>query len=198
MPEKEELHNNIFSEDEIAKEKLIKRKEKNKFGLRDFLEIVLIFLIIYAVFQFVLMSVQVNGPSMEKTYADGQRAIMVRTLPFNKADVGDVVVIDGKDNYGEDEGFVVKRIFAKGGDTFEIKNNNIYVNGKLVNDPYRIDGTFMEDYPLITLGDDEVFVLGDNRNVSMDSRMVGPIKVEDIKAVHGFTYWPLDKIGFMK
>lgn len=172
-------------------------KPKNKFKLRDLLEIILIFLIIYIVFQFILMSVQVNGPSMENTYSDGQRGIMVRSLPFNKANTGDVVVIDGKDNYGEDEGFVVKRIFAKGGDTFEIKNNEIYVNGKLVADPHRIEGTFMDDYPLIKLADDEIFVLGDNRNVSMDSRSVGPIKQEDIKAVHGFTYWPLDKIGLM-
>lgn len=176
----------------------MENKEKKKLAMKDLIEIILIFLIMYLVFQFILMSVRVSGPSMYPTYVDGERGIMIRTNPLNNPKHGDVVVIDGTAAYGQDEGFVVKRVIAMGNDTFEIKENTIYVNGKKIVDKHRNPDTFMEDYPKITLKEDEVFVLGDNRNVSKDSRKVGPIKINDIKAVHGIMYWPLNKIGVMQ
>lgn len=170
---------------------------KKKSFVKDLIEIIVIIVIVYLIFQFILMSVKVSGSSMEPTYLNGERGIMIRSNPLNQPKVGDVVVINGEHNYGADEGLVVKRVFAMGGDKIAIKDNKIYVNGKVVNDPYLDDENPMLDMDEIQLLDDEIFALGDNRAVSMDSRVVGPIKLSDVKAVHGIMFWPLNKIGIM-
>lgn len=171
---------------------------KKKSLRRDIIEVIGIFVIMLLLFNFVLMSVRVNGPSMVPNYIDGERGIMLRANPFNKVKKQDIVVIDGENAYGEGEGLVVKRVFAMSGDSFEIKNNKIYVNDKEVDDKHRNPNTQMDDYPRIVLEDDYIFILGDNRNISYDSRIVGPVSIHDVKAVHGIMYWPLNKIGIMK
>lgn len=171
--------------------------KKRKNVLKDGIEIAIIVVVMYLIFQFVLMSVRVSGISMEPTYLDGERGIMLRTSSLNKPKIGDVVVVDGKNAYGIDEGLVVKRVFAMGKDKVAIKNNKIYVNGKVVPDPYLDKDYKMDDMDEIQLLDDEIFILGDNRKVSLDSRAVGPIKLSDVKAVHGLMFWPLNKIGIM-
>ncbi|MDH6604090.1 signal peptidase I [Bacilli bacterium PM5-9] len=171
---------------------------KKKSFIREIIELVVIFVVMLFIFNFILMSVKVNGTSMVPTYQNGDRGIMVRSLPFNKPDYDKVVVIDYKDIINEDEELIVKRIFAMPNDTFEIKGNKVYVNGKEVEDKHRASDAKMQDYPLTRLGSDEIFVLGDNRNVSKDSRTIGPVKLKSIKAVNGVIFWPLNKIGFMK
>lgn len=185
-------------ENEMTRENETTIKQKGRNRIKDIIEIIVIFVVMFLIFQYILMSVRVSGPSMEPTYVNGERGIMLRTNMFNKPTYGNVVVIDGANSYGENEGFVVKRVFAMGGDTFEIKDNKVYVNDKEVADPHREANTIMEDYEKITIQEGYVFILGDNRNVSEDSRYVGPVKETDIKAVHGFMYWPIDKIGIMK
>ncbi|MEG0283348.1 MAG: signal peptidase I [Erysipelotrichales bacterium] len=175
----------------------IKEVTKKKGMVREVGELVLIFVIIFVIFQTILMSVRVNGESMMNTYKDGERGIMLRTLPFNKVKHQDVVVIKTEGFYDE---FIVKRVFGMPGDYVEIKNNKVYINKKEVDDPHRTKDSKMFDYPEIRLGNDQYFVLGDNRDNSSDSRVedIGLIKEHQIKAVHGIMYWPLNEIGFMK
>lgn len=172
-------------------------KEKQKKGrVREILELVLLFLVMLLIFQYVLMSVRVNGSSMNPGYTNGDRGIMIRKNPINKPTYNSIVVIDFKNDMDKKE-FIVKRVFALPGDTFEIQNNEVYVNGNKVDDTKRAEDTKMDDYSEITLEKDEVFVLGDNRNISLDSRYIGPIKLNDIRATRGVVYWPLDSIGLM-
>lgn len=177
----------------VATEEIKERKKKSRF--REILELILTFLIMLLIFRFLLMSVRVNGSSMNPGYNSGDRGIMLRSNPINNPTYNNVVVIEYADA-GTKE-LIVKRVFALPKDTFEIKDNTVYVNGKKVDDKHRAQDTKMDDFPKITLGKDEVFVLGDNRNVSLDSRYIGPVKLKDIQAVHGIMYWPLDSIGFM-
>jgi len=175
-----------------------KKKPRKKPLYREITELVFIFFLMLFIFNFVLMSVKVNGTSMVPTYHDGERGIMVRILPFNEPTHGDVVVIDYTDELTGKNELIVKRVFAMPNDTFEIKDNEIFVNGEIVDDPHRAPNTRMDDYPLTIMASDEAFVLGDHRNVSKDSRMIGPIKIEQIKAVHGVIFWPIGNIGIME
>lgn len=166
--------------------------------VRELIELALVFLFMYLLFSFVLMSVRVDGSSMEPNYTNGDRGIMIRSLPsnINNPDYQNVVVVEIVNGYNTE--LIVKRVIAKPNDTFMIKDNEIYVNGIVIEDNNRALDTYMEDYDEIKLKNDEYFVLGDNRNISKDSRIIGPIKREQIKAINGFLFWPLNEIGIMK
>lgn len=176
----------------------IKKKRKRKSFLREIIELLIIIVIMFLVFRFVLMSVKVNGTSMLPNYYDGERGIMLRTTPLNQPNYNSIVVINYLDKNTNVQELIVKRVFAMPGDTFEIKNNEIYVNGTKVDDSHRAKDTQMQDYPLIQLDNDEIFVLGDNRQVSLDSRYIGPIHLKDVKAANGIIFWPLNSFGIMK
>lgn len=103
------------------------------------------------------------------------------------------------------EEYYVKRIYGLPGETVQIKDNDIYINGNKIDDPYAKDemvsaGDAQEP---IKLGDDEYFVLGDHRSVSLDSRFSeeddpkgpGPVKRENIAGKVFVRIWPLSKFG---
>ncbi len=175
----------------------MEESKKKKSLFREIFELGLIFVFMYLLFTLVLMSVRVDGQSMEPNYYNGDRGIMIRSLPaqINNPDYQDVVVVEYKDY--DEMSLIVKRVIAKPNDTFKIVNNEIYVNGEVINDDMRSPDTYMDDFDEIQLADDEYFVLGDNRNISKDSRIIGPIKREQIKAINGFMFWPLNDIGLM-
>lgn len=172
------------------------KKNKRRLLTKEVFETLAIIIVIFLLFQYVLMSVKVNGSSMEPTYIDGERGIMLRKNPLNKADHHDVVVVNYFDEENGEE-LIVKRVFATPGETIEIKDNTVYVNDKKADDHNRNPDTLMDDMPKVTLKDDEYFVLGDNRNISLDSRIIGPVKEKDILAINGVSYWPIDKIGLI-
>lgn len=172
--------------------------KKSKSFIREAIDLLSIFILIYLLFTFVLMSVRVDGQSMEPNFYNGDRGIMLRSLPanINNPNYQDVVVVEIAQG-GENE-LIVKRVIAKPNDRLMIKDNQIYVNGQMIEDDSRALDTYMDDYSEIKLGEDEYFVLGDNRNISRDSRIIGTIKRQQIKAINGFMFWPLSDIGFMK
>ncbi|MDR1782373.1 MAG: signal peptidase I [Bacilli bacterium] len=183
------MKNNI---DEILDNK---SDNKKKSFIKEIIELACLVIVMFLIFNYVLMSVRVSGTSMLPTYQDGNRGIMVRYMGFNKPNYDDVVVID-YDWQGENE-YIVKRIIGLPGDTVEVKNNQVYVNNKAIADPHRMPGSEMADEPSIKLASDEYYVLGDNRDVSKDSRIIGPVNISKIKAVDGFIYWPLSNIKIM-
>lgn len=180
------------------------KQKQNKGRFREIIELIIVFVIVVFIFKFVLMSVRVSGDSMKPNYVNGERGIMLRTNPINKPKYGSVVVVNALIETEEAGSVVkkraeiVKRVYGMPKDTVEIKENQVFVNGEQVEDLSRAYDTTMEDYPLVTLADDEYFILGDNRNVSQDSRIIGPVKEKDIDAVRGFTYWPITRVGLMK
>ena len=123
------------------------------------------------VLQFIQVA-RVHGASMEPTYHEGNFLIVDKMYYKNhEPNYNDVVVIDYVD--GENNStLIIKRIIGIGGDHIEIKDNQLYRNGELVVEDYIKDNAQMEDLSIDVL-EDTIFVLGDNRNNSLDSRVLG-------------------------
>ncbi|MCA9386581.1 signal peptidase I [Candidatus Dojkabacteria bacterium] len=151
---------------------------------------------------------EVDGPSMEPNYNDGDLLFTSKLHRwFNDTTIGDTfgfnyqrgdVVVFQKPGLSD----FVKRVIAVPGDTIRIENGVYYVNGERLEEYYNLyndlrrDGSFLrEGDEAIQLGEDEYFLSGDNRNVSHDSRALGPIKDSWIKGKVIFRFWPLSEFG---
>ena len=88
---------------------------------------------------------------------------------------------------------LIKRIIAMPGETIQVENGYIYINDKKIKDEYGYGET--DDFSKIELGDDEYFVLGDNRKVSKDSRTIGPVKEKNISGTTNLIIFPFNKVG---
>ena len=89
----------------------------------------------------------------------------------------------------------IKRVIALAGDTVEIRNGRTYVNDKELQEEYVKLRKNNENMPKRTVPESHVFLMGDNRQSSYDSRMAGPIKIEDIKGSAEFIVYPFNKWG---
>lgn len=113
----------------------------------------------------------INGDSMAPALKNGEKKLYNKGGTVERYDI----IVYKKDNV-----MLAKRVYGLPGETLTIKNGKIYIEGKgIIEDKYATTST--EDYYSITLKDDEYFVLGDNRKISMDSRHTGPVKKESIK-----------------
>lgn len=174
---------------------MAEKKRKRK-AVRGFLSFVLCLEILILIFVYLLVPIKIEGPSMEPNLFDGEFGLMGRKNVFKKMpQYNDVVVVKIENDTNE---LIIKRTVGLPNDTIEIKGNQVYVNGGAFEDKYRNINTNMSDMAPLKLHDDEIFVLGDNRNVSLDSRTLGPIKIKQIQAIDGLVYWPLDRIHFME
>ena len=144
---------------------------------------------------FIASPVRVDGPSMEKTLIQGD--ILVVNKLNKKYSRFDVVVA----NVGNMQ--IIKRVIGLPGESIEYKNNKLYINGKQIKDKIDIgteDFSLEDLYGYKFLPEGYYFVMGDNRDVSSDSRdyRIGLIKKSQIVGVAKFRIWPLNKIGFIK
>lgn len=113
----------------------------------------------------------VVGKSMLPTYSTGDNVLVCKIL---NPDRGDVVVV--KESDGKD---IIKRIIGMPGDVLQIVDGDVYINGKEYKEDYLYNNNWYKSgiaKNAIVLGKDEYFVLGDNREVSKDSRDIGPVK----------------------
>lgn len=144
----------------------------------------------------------VSGQSMYPTLHNGDHMIMSKLGGINRFDV---VILKAPD---EDKEYI-KRVIGIPGDTVEVKSGVLYINGKVVEQPFiNSDNSkktvFIDDFTLKELtGVDKVpegkyFVMGDNRGVSKDSRMIGFIDASAIEGKAVFTVWPINRIGGLK
>ncbi|MBQ6367606.1 MAG: signal peptidase I [Erysipelotrichaceae bacterium] len=161
--------------------------------LLDLLKTILIsLLIVFLLRVFVLMPVQVDGRSMDPTLKDGDRGFsFVITRKFG-LERFDTVIIENEITSGK----LVKRIIGMPGETIRCTNDQIYINGELLEQPF-LEDAVTSDFEY-ELQEDEYFCLGDNREVSRDSRYYGPFKGKDITANHVFLIWPLQDFGWRK
>lgn len=133
---------------------------------------VLIVVVIVVIRIFIATPVKVDGDSMYNTLNDNDIVLLSK---LSSIDRFDIIVLKENDNNAT----IIKRVIGMPGDKVKIRNNKIYINNKIIEDEYAYGET--SDYDEITLGDDEYFVLGDNRLISKDSRYFGAIKKSDIK-----------------
>jgi signal peptidase I len=159
---------------------------------------VLIFVCIYILPNFVIQRTIVDGSSMAETLHDGEHLYVEKlSYRFDALDRFDIIVFYP---YGrENEEYYVKRIIGMPGETIQIIGSDIYINGEVLEEHYGkdpISDAGRAENP-ITLGEDEFFVMGDNRSVSKDSRSgdVGNVKKENIGGRAIFRIKPLSRFG---
>lgn len=163
--------------------------------------LVLVFVFVGAVFivTYIGQRTRVNGSSMETTMSDGDNLVVDKiSYRLTSPKRFDIVVFPYHSS--EKEVFYIKRIIGLPGEKVQISDGVIYINDKPLDENYGYEK--MLDARLaaspITLGDDEYFVLGDNRNHSSDSREIGAVKRENIVGRAVFRIWPLRKFGVLK
>jgi signal peptidase I len=143
--------------------------------------------------QFVVKPFYIPSESMEPTLVKGDRVLVNRfEYRFTDPKPGDVVVFHPPIAPDED---YIKRVVAVGGDTVEVKDSTLYVNGVAQEEPYLKEQSIRGIFPEETVPEGYVFVMGDNRNRSGDSRVFGPVKLDSILGGGFLVYWPPGKIG---
>jgi signal peptidase I len=151
--------------------------------------VVLAFFIRY----FIVELYMVEGPSMRPTLVNGERLVVNKFLyRFKTPERGEIIVFRYPRDPSRD---FIKRVIGVPGDTVEIKEGRVFVNGQLQNETYILEKT-RGSYPLATVPAGHVFVMGDNRNNSEDSRFrdVGFVSGELIKGKAVFVFWPIDQL----
>ena len=162
--------------------------------------ILIILALTYVIITYVGQRTRVSGSSMETTLSDGDNLIVDKlSYRFSDPSRFDIIVFPptGKKEY------YIKRIIGLPGETVQIdENGNIYINGELLEENYGAETIQNPGRAVnpITLGDDEYFVMGDNRNNSKDSRSeeVGNVKRSQIIGRAWLRIWPLNKFGLLK
>lgn len=163
--------------------------------------LLLVFCAAYLIVTYVGQRTQVSGSSMETTLSDGDHLIVDKiSYRFEDPERFDIIVFPYQ--YDTDT-YYIKRIIGMPGETVQIDDRgNIYVDGELLEEAYGrevIQNPGRADDPIL-LGDDEYFVMGDNRNNSSDSRdpSVGNIHRKDIIGRAFIRIWPSSKFGILK
>ncbi|WP_262316930.1 signal peptidase I [Lacticaseibacillus parakribbianus] len=196
------------------------KPEKEESLLRSVIEFVVLIVVVVLATQlltrFVVSKDVVQGNSMQPTLEDGDRLYSLRHKSVSR---NDIVVIDAPDAPGE---LYIKRVIGMPGDTVQVKNEKLYVNGKQQKQPYlkqafmtaeikteaakadRDPSTipFTYNFSLKTLTStkratvpkNSYFVMGDNRLISHDGRDFGFIKKDKVQSVVVWRYWPLTKM----
>jgi signal peptidase I len=164
--------------------------------VRDIVETILIAALIAIVVRvFVFEPFVVDGPSMETTLWDGEKLFLSKlAYKFGTVKRGDVVVFQYPLNPAKD---YVKRCVAVGGDTVEMRVGRVYINGQQVLEPYvRFPG--LSDTKAVVVPKNSIFVMGDNRTNSEDSRTFGPVKVSTVRGKAVFILWPPKSMRLIK
>jgi len=160
--------------------------------VREIAETVLPALLIALVINLLLaQATVVEGQSMEPTLHDHERVIVEKvSYRIHPPRRGDVVVIHNPNG----EGLLIKRVVGLPGEEVSIQNGRVIIDGRPLDEPWsvHIGGA---DFPPTSVPADHVFVLGDNRPHSNDSRAFGPVPIGQILGRAWLIYWPPDQIG---
>ncbi len=158
----------------------------------EIFETLVIAVVLFMVINALTARIRVDGVSMLPSLQNRDHVIVWRmAYKFSEIERGDVIVFElqqaSRDDY-------IKRVIAVPGDTIEILNGITYVNDVPLDEPY-IAAQPVRDFPTSWVRDGYVFVMGDNRNDSSDSRSWGLLPIEDITGRAVFVYWPLADWG---
>lgn len=180
-------------------------KENKKEIIKLFIYIAIVLAVIFVVNKFFFSLIKVSGESMNPSLRNND-IIIVDKGAYRDEEVNRFDIIAFKYMYNNKD-IYLKRVIGLPGETVEIRHNEIYINDEKLNEYYGyfsdIDDSpdlknYLSDYPKIVLGNDEYFVIGDNRYVSDDSRSFGAVKRELIIGKAVFRIWDFNGIGSLK
>ena len=165
--------------------------------LREVLVIVIVAIVIFFLLQATIQKSSVVGHSMEPSLQNGQQLLINKVVYyFFEPERGDVIILHPPSPYSPKTTPFIKRIIALPGDTVEIKNGAVYVNGLKLDEPY------IKDLPAYTfqreiIPENEYFVLGDNRNNANDSHNGWMVPRQNIIGKAWLSIWPPDVWGLV-
>ncbi|MBD5424174.1 MAG: signal peptidase I [Allobaculum sp.] len=195
-----------------------KKKTKESTFLGDVLDFVKILagcsICVLFFLNFIAHPVNVSGHSMDPSLADGEYGFTsIISVALSQPERGDIVISNQEGANGETERWV-KRVIGLPGETIEAKNGVVYIDGEpldessYLNEDYIEEtlakyqaehgvnyGTFTSDFGPVTLGEDEYWVMGDNRPYSKDSRYIGPISSDTLFGKGLLVLYPFNKAG---
>ena len=173
--------------------------------LFEILETLVLTLIVFLAIQlFVAQPYQIEQQSMENTLMPNQYLLVDKLTPrFDDYHRGDIVVFDPPAGWARDASGTpfIKRVIGVAGDSIDIHDGHVFVNGAQLDEPYLYQGqpTIPSDPQNHTwkLKDGQLFVMGDHRANSQDSREFGPIQKSTVIGRAWVRYWPLDQFGLL-
>ena len=174
--------------------------------LLEIVETLALTLIIFVVIQnFIAQPYKVQQSSMERTLMQEQYVLVDKLTPrFDSYKRGDIVVFTPPEDWvGADHTPFIKRVIGVGGDTVEIHDGGVYINDERLDEPYiytESDGTVQTtdaSQERWVIPDGDLFLMGDHRQDSADSRAFGPVAVNQVIGRAWLRYWPFDTFGVL-
>lgn len=171
--------------------------------MKEIIPYIIIILVVILIKTYIVSPIRVNGSSMYRTLHDKDIMILNKTAYYNHSIKRfDIVVVKvEKSKFIPRKEHIIKRVIGLPGDKIEYRNNCLYINGKKTKEsfPHAETADFnIKDLGSITVPENHYFVLGDNRINSVDSRLLGFIKKENIIGKAKYTILPISRFGVKK
>ena len=168
--------------------------------------LVLTLLIFFVIQNFVAQPYKVQQTSMERTLEENEYVLVDKLTPrFDAYNRGDIVVFEPPEDWGESNTPFIKRVIGEPGDVVEIRDGLVYVNEVALDEPYLYeeDGeaqptTAPLEQSTWTVPEGDLFLMGDHRTNSADSRTFGPVPIDRVVGRAWLRYWPLDTFGILQ
>jgi signal peptidase I len=171
--------------------------------------LVLTLLIFFVIQNFVAQPYKVQQKSMQRTLEEDQYVLVDKLTPrFDAYNRGDIVVFEPPEEWGETGTPFIKRVIGEPGDTVEIRDDGVvYVNDAPLDEPYlyseEVGGPPQPTTPPLeqstwTVPDGELFLMGDHRSNSADSRTFGSVPLDRVIGRAWLRYWPIDTFGILQ
>jgi signal peptidase I len=183
---------------------------RSSFGcLVEVVETLVLTLVIFFVIQnFIAQPYQVQQQSMEQTLEPRQYVLVDKLTPrWDEYNRGDIIVFNPPESWTPDPTPFIKRVIGEPGDTVEVRDDGfVYINGVKLDEPYTFQNEEGVNEPTEVSPDQtrwvvpegELFVMGDHRMASADSRVFGPIEIETVVGRAFLRYWPISTFGILQ
>lgn len=202
------IWDNIVEDNDKDGKKFESDKEQDFNIFREIMEVAIYFIIVLTVFLFVQhfvgQHIEVNGSSMNPTLFDEDHLILEKlSYRFNDPKRFDIVVFRPYQATNKEDIYYIKRVIGLPGEKVQIKEGLIYINGEQIEEDYGNELIEINHFGIakdeVILGEEEYFLMGDNRNHSTDSRSerIGPVHIDAIVGRAWTRIWPLKKLGII-